>query len=79
MLARAARRWHERLIWAFWTGAFAHPRHYRLFLWLATRLRALAPRHQMGWTAHRTPLRPAARSLHERLQARLNARAGDGG
>ena len=75
----AGRRWHQRLIWAFWTGAFAHPRHYRLFLWLATRLRALAPRHQMGWTTHRTPLRPAARSLHERLQARLNARSGDGG
>ena len=58
----------EHLIWRFWTGAFAHPGTYRLFRWAATRLRGLTPTKQMGWTQHRTPLKPAARSLHELLR-----------
>ncbi|HXI19426.1 MAG TPA: lactate utilization protein LutB domain-containing protein, partial [Chloroflexota bacterium] len=43
---------------------------YRLFRWLATRLRVLAPSQQMGWTQHRTPLKPAARSLADLLRER---------
>lgn len=60
----------ERLIWRFWSGAFAHPFTYRLFRWAATRLRALTPMRQLGWTRHRTPLKPAARSLSDLLRAR---------
>lgn len=48
----------------------AHPFAYRLFRWAATRLRALTPARQMGWTRHRTPLKPAARSLADLLRAR---------
>ena len=60
----------EQLVWQFWRGAFARPKAWRLFRWLATRLRALTPRRQMGWTQHRAPLLPARRSLHEMLQER---------
>ncbi|MCD9121026.1 LutB/LldF family L-lactate oxidation iron-sulfur protein [Cupriavidus sp. UGS-1] len=60
----------EQLIWRFWRGAFAHPRLYRVFRWAATRLRAFTPSRQMGWTDHREPLRPAARSLADLLRER---------
>ncbi|MDC8760923.1 LutB/LldF family L-lactate oxidation iron-sulfur protein [Janthinobacterium fluminis] len=63
----------EKLIWRFWSGAFAHPASYRLFRWAATRLRALTPSHQLGWTQHREPLKPAARSLTELLRERGQA------
>jgi L-lactate dehydrogenase complex protein LldF len=46
---------------------------YRVFRWAATRLRALTPSKQMGWTQHRTPLKPAARSLADLLRARDQA------
>lgn len=60
----------EQLVWRFWSGAFARPAVYRLFRWAATRLRALTPTHQLGWTRHRTPLKPAARSLSDLLRER---------
>jgi L-lactate dehydrogenase complex protein LldF len=60
----------EQLVWKFWSGAFARPAAWRLFRWLATRLRALTPSAQLGWTRHRTPLKPARRSLHDLLKER---------
>ncbi|MBV8108810.1 MAG: iron-sulfur cluster-binding protein [Hyphomicrobiales bacterium] len=63
----------EALVWRFWSGTFAHPVAWRALRWLATRLRALTPVRQLGWTQHRTPLRPAPRSLHEMLKHRGRA------
>jgi len=63
----------ERLVWRFWSGAFARPSVYRWFRWAATRLRAFAPRNQLGWTRHREPLKPAARSLADLLRERGQA------
>ncbi|ELX13379.1 lactate utilization protein B [Janthinobacterium sp. HH01] len=63
----------ERLVWRFWSGAFARPGVYRWFRWAATRLRAFAPRSQLGWTRHREPLVPAARSLSDLLRERGQA------
>ena len=60
----------DKLVWRFWSGAFARPNVYRLFRWAATRLRAFAPKQQLGWTAHRAPLKPAARSLADLLRER---------
>jgi L-lactate dehydrogenase complex protein LldF len=60
----------ERLVWRFWSGAFARPAVYRLFRWAATRLRALTPTNQLGWTEHRMPLKPAPRSLADLLRER---------
>jgi L-lactate dehydrogenase complex protein LldF len=60
----------EQLVWRFWSGAFAKPRIWRMFRWLATRFRHLTPPHQLGWTRHRTPLKPARRSLHDLLKER---------
>ncbi|GAB2179847.1 LutB/LldF family L-lactate oxidation iron-sulfur protein [Denitratisoma sp. agr-D3] len=60
----------EQLVWQFWTGTYAHPALHRIFRWLATRLRAFAPKKQMGWTRFRTPLKPARRSLHDLMASR---------
>ncbi|RZT31892.1 LutB/LldF family L-lactate oxidation iron-sulfur protein [Cupriavidus agavae] len=66
--AKFSRR--EHLVWRFWSGAFAHPAAYRVFRWAATRLRALTPGRQMGWTQHRKPLTPAPKSLSDLLAER---------
>lgn len=60
----------EKLVWRFWSGAFAHPAIYRISRWAATRLRALTPKSQLGWTQHRTPLKPAEKSLADLLNER---------
>ncbi|QDZ29665.1 LutB/LldF family L-lactate oxidation iron-sulfur protein [Noviherbaspirillum sp. UKPF54] len=60
----------ERLVWRFWSGAFARPAVYRLFRWAATRLRALTPSQQLGWTKYRAPLKPAPRSLADLMRER---------
>ena len=53
-----------------WAQLYSRPWLYRLFGWLATRLRGLTPPVQGAWTRSRTPLRPAATPLHERLKDR---------
>jgi L-lactate dehydrogenase complex protein LldF len=63
----------EQLVWRFWSGAFARPAVYRWFRWFATRLRAFAPQSQLGWTQHRSALKPAPRSLAELLRERGQA------
>ncbi|SFV18055.1 LutB/LldF family L-lactate oxidation iron-sulfur protein [Pseudoduganella namucuonensis] len=63
----------EKLVWRFWSGAFARPAVYRVFRWAATRLRALAPASQLGWTQHREPLKPARRSLADLMRERGQA------
>ncbi|MDA0190544.1 MAG: LutB/LldF family L-lactate oxidation iron-sulfur protein [Proteobacteria bacterium] len=60
-------------VWAGWAALYTRPALYRAFAWLATRLRALTPPVQSGWTASRTPLRPAPRSLREQLAERRRA------
>lgn len=58
----------DRLVWRFWSGAFSHPSVYKLFRWAATRFRVLTPSEQLGWTRHRAPLKPAARSLADLMR-----------
>jgi L-lactate dehydrogenase complex protein LldF len=58
----------DKLVWRFWSGAFSHPSVYKLFRWAATRLRALTPSQQLGWTQHRAPLKPASRSLADLMR-----------
>ena len=57
-------------IWSGWAALYTRPVFYRAFGWLATRCRALTPPLQSGWTASRTPLKPAKQTLHERLAGR---------
>ena len=64
----------DKLVWRFWSGAFARPAVYRLFRWAATRLRVLSPKTQLGWTQHRAPLVPARRSLADLMEERDQAR-----
>jgi L-lactate dehydrogenase complex protein LldF len=51
----------------------AAPWRYRAYTWLATRLRSVMPKKQLGWTVHRIALQPAKQSLHERMAARRSA------
>lgn len=55
----------EHLAWRLFEGVFSGKRLYRTFGWTASKLRALTPGKQLGWTDYRTPLKPAAKTLHE--------------
>lgn len=66
----AGRSLGESLVWRTWRGLTGKPLHYRMFGWTASRLRALAPLSQSGWTRNHVPLVPAARTLHQLLQQR---------
>ncbi|MBI4741148.1 MAG: iron-sulfur cluster-binding protein [Betaproteobacteria bacterium] len=66
----AARSALMDFVWAGWAALYTRPALYRAFAWLATRFRALTPPVQPGWTASRTPLKPAARTLREQLLER---------
>jgi L-lactate dehydrogenase complex protein LldF len=59
----------EVLAWKAWRLLYSNGMRYRLFTWIASRLRALTPAYQGGWTRSRTPLTPAPRSLRERLRS----------
>ncbi|HRD93673.1 MAG TPA: LutB/LldF family L-lactate oxidation iron-sulfur protein [Accumulibacter sp.] len=61
-------------VWSGWAALYTRPAFYRAFGWLATRLRALTPPLQGGWTVSRTPMKPAARTLHELMAARSKRR-----
>ena len=58
------------VVWSGWAALYSRPALYRAFTWLATRLRALTPAMQSGWTQSRTPLKAARRTLHEQLARR---------
>ena len=66
--AGSGRKLLAALAFKAWSFLYASPQIYRLFSFFATRLRALTPSSQGGWTLSRTPLKPAARSLHERIR-----------
>lgn len=57
-------------IWASWAALYTRPALYRAFGWLATRFRFLTPPSQGGWTVSRTPMKPAARTLHQLMAER---------
>jgi L-lactate dehydrogenase complex protein LldF len=57
-------------VWKSWARIYARPGTYRAFSWLATRLRMFAPSKQSGWTAARTPLKPAPRRLRDMVKDR---------
>ncbi len=65
----SARDWKEELAWKTWAKLSSSPTLYRNFVGLAGRLSWLTPPWQAGWTASRTPLKPAAKSLRARLGA----------
>ena len=60
----------EAAIWRWWARVYGSPRAYRAVSWLTSRLRALTPRRQGGWTRAREPIVPAPRRLRDLLQAR---------
>lgn len=65
----SAKDWKEALAWQGWARLSSSPALYRIFLGTAQRFTALTPPWQAGWTAHRTPMKPAAQGLRARLKA----------
>ena len=57
-------------VWRMWARVHARPGSYRAFSWLATRFRVFTPSQQSGWTAARTPLKPAPRRLRDMVRDR---------
>lgn len=55
------------LVWRIWALLYGRPFFYRVFSWCASRMGALAPRHQGAWTRTRAPLIPAPRRLRDLL------------
>ena len=71
VLATPAVPWRVRHALEQWVEQRCYARHpalYRFFLGTAQRLHALTPPWQGGWTASRTPMKPAAKGLRARLK-----------
>ncbi len=66
----SAADWKEAWAWKAWAWLNARPALYRVAMRLGRHVRGLTPAWQGGWTAHRTPMRLAARGLRERLAER---------
>jgi L-lactate dehydrogenase complex protein LldF len=64
----SAKDWKEALAWKTWAKVNSSPALYGFFVGAARKLRAFTPPWQAGWTAHRTPMKPAAKGLRERLK-----------
>ncbi len=60
----------QSAIWRAWAAIYGSPALYRTASWLGSRLRALTPRRQGGWTSVRTPLQPAPKRLRDLLKDR---------
>jgi L-lactate dehydrogenase complex protein LldF len=65
----SAKDWKEALAWRGWAWLNERPALYGLAVAVGRRIRGIMPTWQGGWTAHRTPMRLAARGLRERLGA----------
>lgn len=70
----AGRTWVQVMSYHVWAWLYAKPSIYRIFSFLATKLRMFTPSKQGAWTRSRAPLRPAAISLHERVKIYANQR-----
>lgn len=57
----------EQMAWRLFDGMFASKTKYRLLTALASKLRILTPKKQMGWTQNHVPLKPAKKTLHQML------------
>ncbi|WP_431686728.1 LutB/LldF family L-lactate oxidation iron-sulfur protein [Hahella sp. NBU794] len=69
------RKRSEAVTWKLWALLSRKPGLYKLALLLATRLRALTPKHIGPWTRYRSAPKPAARSLHELAAQRSQSNA----
>jgi L-lactate dehydrogenase complex protein LldF len=66
----AGRNNFEALIWKVWALVHKSPKMYGLSMWGLTRFRFLMPKKLGGWTSVRTAPKPAAKTLHERINAK---------
>ncbi|WP_373740534.1 LutB/LldF family L-lactate oxidation iron-sulfur protein [Neisseria sp.] len=66
----ASHNFGEQMAWRTFNGIFSGKKAYRAFGWAATTFRALTPGKQLGWTDYRTPMKPAAKTLHEMMAER---------
>jgi L-lactate dehydrogenase complex protein LldF len=60
----------EALIWKAWAQVHKSPTMYAISMWGLTRFRFLMPKKLGGWTSVRTAPKPAATTLHQRINAK---------
>lgn len=68
----AAHSLSEQMAWRLFSGVASHAFGYRMATKMATSLRALTPKKQLGWTQNHVPLRPAAKTLHQLVQEKAD-------
>ena len=61
----ASHSFAEQMAWRTFNGIFGGKKAYRYFGLAATKLRALTPTKQLGWTLNHVPMKPAAKTLHQ--------------
>lgn len=66
----AAHSMSEQMAWRAFNGIFSGNKTYQFFGKVATSMRGLTPKYQLGWTQNRTPLKPAKKTLHQILKER---------
>lgn len=71
----ASNSFSENMAWRTFKGIFSGKKSYRYFGFAATKLRALTPSHQLGWTQNHIPLKPAAKTLHQLLKERIETKS----
>ncbi|MCF8178892.1 MAG: iron-sulfur cluster-binding protein [Sulfuritalea sp.] len=74
--AGSGRKAMQSIAYSVFAKLYSRPALYRLFSFVATRLRTFAPTRQGAWTHSRAALRPARRSLHEHMKSRSGNRSG---
>lgn len=61
----------EQLAWRVFDGIFSGKKAYRAFGFMASKFRNLTPSWQLDWTKYRTPMKPAAKTLHQMMKEKL--------
>ncbi|MBP6116442.1 MAG: iron-sulfur cluster-binding protein [Neisseriaceae bacterium] len=69
----AAHTRKEAWAWRAFGGLFSGKKTYRALGFVSTRLRGLTPKQQLGWTLNHTPLKPAAKTLHQLIKEHQQA------
>lgn len=62
------------MAWQTFKGISSGKKSDRYFGFAATKLRALTPSHQFGWTQNHIPLKPVAKTLHQLFKERIETK-----
>ncbi|XXQ69218.1 LutB/LldF family L-lactate oxidation iron-sulfur protein [Neisseriaceae bacterium B1] len=63
----ASHTFGEQLAWRTFDGIFSGKKAYMAFGWAASKFRGLTPSWQLDWTKNHSPMKPAAKTLHQMM------------